>query len=192
MNALEQWYQRLIASEIDMKPHLPRLRKYAAQCGVVTEFGFWKGNSAVALACGLMDRGGGVLHSYDLAGFDKEIVELWQACQQAGVDFRFHRRSTLELTDLDPCGLLFIDSLHTGPQVKVELKHATSVSQRLAFHDTSLDDPLGAFPSKPCIESYQREITAFLAANAREWTLEAHNPEYYGLTVLRRVTSCFI
>jgi hypothetical protein len=58
-----------------------------------------------------------------------------QAAEEIGVEFNFVIGSDLEI-EIDPCELLFIDTVHTEDQTFNELTlHADKVSKYLVFHD---------------------------------------------------------
>ena len=63
-------------------------------------------------------------------------VDLYKkAAEEINVDFQFIQGSDLEI-DIEPCELLFIDTVHTEEHTYQELqRHADKVSRYLVFHD---------------------------------------------------------
>jgi len=65
-------------------------------------------------------------------------VDLYKkAAEEINVDFLFIQSSDLEI-DIEPCELLFIDTMHTEEHTYQELiLHADKVSRYLVFHDVT-------------------------------------------------------
>ena len=65
-------------------------------------------------------------------------VDLYKkAAEEINVDFQFIQGSDLEI-DIEPCELLFIDTVHTEEHTYQELqRHADKVSKYLVFHDVA-------------------------------------------------------
>lgn len=160
----------------DMRPHMDQLRRLAAQCDHVTEFGTRTGASTTAILTGLEDGGGGTLISYD-----KEQTRFAPAPSDS-VTWTFHQADTRELPPIAPTDLLFIDTLHTYDQVAAELKHADEVSAFIVLHDTIMFGSMG--------EKGQRGITPaiydFLAEECDSWRVFQHYPSTWGMLVLQR------
>lgn len=177
MSEIERLFQERKAQPSDIWQHMDRLSGLALGCVNVVEFGVRSGNSTVSLLAGL-DTYGGTLHSYDINPAGLEIPKMEKA------EWRFTQANTATLEEIPSCDGLFIDTLHTAAQVEAELKHAHSVSDWIAFHDTVL---FGTRDEGTNAEiGICHAILEFLAANP-DWRPSAHYPENCGLLVLRRV-----
>lgn len=158
----------------DMIPHMYQLHQLAQMCRSVVEFGVRTGQSTIALAAGLESGGGGTLRSYDIAAASVDVP------QSATVEWTFQRADTSKLDLIEPCDLLFIDTLHNADQVEAELKHAAVVRRYIVFHDVYLFAHRGENGGgiiKPILE--------FLADNPEWQVLKYHHSEW-GLLVLNR------
>jgi hypothetical protein len=80
--------------------------------------------------------------------------------------------------------VLFIDTLHTGPQVFAELEQwAASVNRYIAFHDTETFGVHGEHGE----QGLQRGIADWLAtAEGQRWEMHLHRRNNNGLTIYRR------
>jgi len=173
---IEELYQQRARGEApypDITEHLPTLRKYAAMCSTVVEFGTRTGNTTSAFLAG-----GAAVFSYDIEnhGFDcpPEVQSLW----------RFMRADTAKLESIPPCDLLMIDSAHNEEQVRAELRHHVSVRRFIIMHDTIEWGTKGEH-DKPGINL---ALFPFLAENNRTWRIAAHWNNCRGLTVLERIS----
>lgn len=161
-------------SHADMIPHMHQLYQLAQMCRAITEFGVRTGQSTFALAAGLESCGGGKLTSYDINHASVELPP------SETVQWTFHRTDTSKLERIDPCDLLFIDTLHNSDQVEAELKHATFVKRYIVLHDVYMfarDGEAGGGIIKPILE--------FLADNP-EWQVMKYYHSTWGMLVLAR------
>ena len=129
MTSTALFHERLAVNS-DITDHLCTLRLLARDCSHITEFGVRTGNSSIAFLAGLPLTG--QLHSYDLnpPGF--------VAPEDVGSRWHFTQANTGELQDIEPTDMLFLDTLHTYEQVRLELRHANRSRKWLVFHDTEL------------------------------------------------------
>jgi len=173
-------YQRLCATPTDINEHLPALRKYSFNCAHITEMGVRSVFSTWGFLAGLMDRGGGVLHSIDIthpskcggAGTGLELVN--NVCEGEEIEFRFFEESSLEI-DIQKTDLLFLDTLHFYVQLKAELElHFSKVEKYIILHDTD-----------SCKGELKPAIDEFLEKN-KEWKVVEHFSNNNGLTILER------
>jgi hypothetical protein len=177
MNIQEEFEHRCSVSSgghADMRPHMHQLRDLAAECTTACEFGVRSGNSTAAILAGLAKNGGGKLWSFDMNPPQCAFPET------GGVQWVFEQANTATLPVIPPCDLLFIDTLHTGPQVAAELQHARSVRRYIAFHDVVMfgwqgEGGDGILPA----------IFDFLAEDD-QWKVHAFFPSTWGMLVLRR------
>lgn len=178
---LEARYRQLCAEASEIGEHLPTLRRLAAECDVVVEFGTWYCKAATALALGARQRFISVDHL--IWGEVEEIkrhIELIESL--AGAKFQFIEADTSQPGIFESCDLLFIDTLHNYRQLRQELAlHGNKARTYLVLHDTVKfgdvgDD--GAAGLRPA-------IAEFLAANPH-WRVHAEYPNNNGLMVLKR------
>lgn len=187
MAIIEQHYQHRCTNPSDIYQHLPTLKRYAADCEHVTEFGVRTVVSTWAFLAGLASRPSGTrkrmvsvdpIHPRD-AGGDLETAQ--KAAVEATVDFTFvqadDRHIEIETTDL-----LFIDTWHSYDQLKAELElHARKARRFIILHDTetyALSGEGGQRGIKPALDE-------FLAAHL-SWRVREHFAHCNGLTVLDR------
>lgn len=121
----------------DINEHMQTLADLSADCKHITEMGVRSIVSSWAFLEGL--KPSGKLISIDIKhpkeyGGELEVFEA--ACKAKGIDFEFILGSTLEIT-IKPTDLLFIDTLHTGEQLKKELAlHSSKAKKYIVLHDT--------------------------------------------------------
>lgn len=178
MTALQKEFESRAASHghQDMLPHMHQLHKLAQMCRSVVEFGVRTGQSTIALAAGLESGCGGTLRSFDIAEASVDIPK------SETVQWTFQRADTSKLEPIDPCDLLFIDTLHNSDQVEAELKHAPMVRRYIALHDVYMFAQRGEHGGgiiKPILE--------FLADNP-EWQVMKYHHSEWGLLVLNRTS----
>lgn len=146
----EAEYRTACVQPSDINEHLPVLRSLAEKVERVTEFGTRGGVSLRAfLAAEPIE-----LHSYDNVKRGCVINTLKQLADGTHLELHHGPKSgdTLSVEPIPATGLLFVDTLHTGPQVEAELeKHAGNVRHFIAFHDvvTFGEKGEGHTPDKP-------------------------------------------
>lgn len=173
---IEQMYRQLCLIPSDINEHLPTLRKYAEQSDIVVELGVRKVVSTWALLMGKPKH----LISVDIVHPKEHGVDLWEvmdAAQNAGIEFDFVLKSSLEI-DLPQHDFLFIDTLHTYDHLSKELeRHNGKVKKFIAMHDTNLlGDP----------DNMKKAVSDFLDKHP-EWEIAEYFENNNGLTVLRRI-----
>jgi len=174
-----QTYKTCCATQTDINEHLPILRKYSSQCAHITEMGVRSVFSTWGFLAGLVDRGGGTLHSIDCThpsscgGHGTGLGPVYDVCDGEKIEFVFFEEDTLKI-DIQKTDLLFIDTDHVYKQLKAELElHAPKVKKYIILHDTS--GPTGV-DLKPAIDE-------FLESN-EEWRTLEHFTNNNGLTIL--------
>jgi hypothetical protein len=121
-------YERRSREPSDINEHLETLRRYASQCQHVTEFGVRSGVSTTALLAGMPEQ----LVSYDWER-RPEVDEL-ERLAEGRWSFVLADVLTVTIAETD---LLFIDTYHTGEQLRQELAlHAEKVKNCIILHDT--------------------------------------------------------
>lgn len=198
--ALHHQYQKTCNETSDIFEHVPVLRHLAMQCSSVVEIGLRTMNSSWGILKGLSENGSSV-RSYvgiDL-NYPPESI-LSHACMLAtanDIDFRFIKGNDMQL-DIEPCEMLFIDSLHTYCHLTYELeKFSPIVSKYIVMHDTS--EPWGE-QDEDCYHGDYSEYPAEIDRAKRglwaavedfltrhpEWLLQERRLNNHGLTTLRR------
>lgn len=148
----------------DIHEHLPLLRKLAADCNHVTEFGSrWANGSTIAFLAAQPKT----FVAWDLNP-EMVISKQMQSLVQVAGTTRFQPRvgNTLEII-IEPTDMLFIDTLHTGRQLLSELERHCDpkdarVKKYLAFHDTELFGMVGE-DGKPGLRTAIRQFQKYFA-----------------------------
>jgi hypothetical protein len=175
MTAMEL-YVKNASEPSDIGAHMAYMFKLASECDRIVEFGVrggistsvWLHSKPEALTC------------YDMAVpallDDFKSIALLQ-----DTAFHFVQDDTSKLEDIPDCDLLFLDTLHAGPQVAAELKHSYRVSKYIVLHDTETNGWSGE-GGRPGIKV---ALIDFLLDNP-QWRIKSHHKECNGLTVLER------
>lgn len=143
---------------------------YAQQVDRIVEFGVYTGLSTCAWLAGNPKY----LRSYDITDENLTVLpELSQYAKEHNIDFEFNLGNSLEI-DIDPCDLLFIDTVHKRPHCLAELeRHADKSSRYIVLHDPS--EWPGVF-----------EAVIIFLHNNRHWHIIKHCNRGSGLLVLER------
>jgi hypothetical protein len=97
-----------------------------------------------------------------------------KAADEINVEFKFILGSDLEI-DIDPCELLFIDTMHSEDHTYNELlRHADKVSKYLVFHDVNPE----RFGTLAGIEKWWKDHP--------EWKLDYQDFDDCGFMVLKK------
>jgi glycosyltransferase involved in cell wall biosynthesis len=176
---LKELYRDAQNKPSDIREHLETLRRLAAGCDHVTEFGTRWGTSTIAFLNG---------QPKVLVCYDRECLPVIDILQRAARDagrthFVFCQSDVLDV-QIEETDLLFIDTWHVYEQLKQELVlHANKVRKYLVFHDTTTYGESGETPGYrglwPAIEEFLQENP--------HWTLAARLTHNNGLTILERV-----
>lgn len=181
---------RFVAAEktpSDINEHLELLRRLAADCEHVTEFGMRGANgSTIALLAGQPET----LISWDINPWSVISNPVAELLTMAGrTNFQPRVGDTLKIT-IEPTDFLFIDTLHTARQLLSELeRHADPIENKvrkyLAFHDTTTFGMVGEDGKEPglraAIRVFQKEHAFPL------WELIEDRENNNGIVVLRHV-----
>lgn len=159
---------------IDIGEHIPRLRDLASRVDRVTEFGVRTGASTMAF----LYAGPKSLLSVDINDCpDVSRLRL----DGDSTKFTFRQADTRE-TEIPETDLLFIDTLHTFDQLRVELaRHSPKVAQKIVLHDTVTFGETGEDGTTPGL---WQAVVDFVADGT--WRIEEHRMNNNGLTVLQR------
>lgn len=173
-------YDKACQIPSDINEHLPTLKYLGQQVNHVTEFGVrgicstWAWLAAEVKHLCLYD----IVHPKDHPHPEVPPYN-WDTLVELRPDVRFYKESTLEAT-IDPTELLFIDTLHTGTQLRQELlRHHEKVSRYIVFHDTYTYGERGEDPSQPGLDW---AIIPFVAQYP--WRITYRVPNCNGLTIL--------
>lgn len=161
----------------DINEHVPLLWLLARQCDHVTEMGTRWAVSTTAFLFARPRR----LVCYDIDRHP-QVGEL--AAMAGPVEFSFHEADVRQV-EIEPTDLLFIDTYHTGSQLRAELAaHADRARRWIVLHDTTTfgqrgEDGIDGNGLWPAVEE-------FLAAQP-QWRLGQRHENNNGLTVLERM-----
>lgn len=192
MIEIDSLYNQLVHLPSDINEHLPTLKEYSEKCDTITEFGVRGVVSTVALIKGNPKK----MISVDLfhpSYWNKtnELNKVIDYAKDKNIDYKFIIGDT-RLIKIEETDMLFIDTLHTYTQLKIELKkHGNKVKKFLIFHDTTLyeniDEP-HSYTSEIIVgdkKGLWPAIDEFLSEN-KEWKLFEKKINNNGLTILKR------
>lgn len=173
LNEKKSMFRELCNTPSDINEHLPTLAGLAKECKHVTEMGVRYIVSTWAFVEGM---NGGKLVSIDIkhpSAYGGDITKVEEACREKGIEFQFIEASTLDIK-IEPTDLLFIDTLHTGEQLRQELKlHASKAKKYIVLHDTV-----------SCADELMPVITDFVSRGT--WKIQNHYEFNNGVMVLSR------
>lgn len=182
---LEIFYRQALESAEDINEHLPILRKLAAQCSHVTEFGLRGGTGSTVAFLVAQPV---VLVSWDINPFAVVSQRTADLIYHAGKT-RFQPRvgDTTQI-NIEGTDLLFIDTLHTSRQLQAELRrHAfvdnNKVRRFLVFHDTQT---FGHYGEDGSAGGLLDAIQWFQKNNFPLWRPVYQNTLCNGLLILQR------
>lgn len=144
--------------------------RLASQVDSIVEFGVYTGLSTCAWLSGKPK----CLRSYDITDQNLSVLsELEHNATINGTDFAFKIANSLEI-EIEPCDLLFIDTVHTMDHCLAELnRHGNKANRYIVLHDPS--DWPGVFEA----------VIKYLHYN-RQWHIVEHCNKNSGLLVLER------
>jgi hypothetical protein len=177
MRTLDQLKQAFVQLKItptawlgDSPQRFDTYQRYASQVDSIVEFGVYTGLSTCAWLMGQPKR----LRSYDITDENLTVLnELKHNAELSQTDFEFAIANSLEI-DIEPCGLLFIDTVHKYDHCLAELdRHGSKAQKYIVLHDPS--DWPGVFEA----------AIKYLHHN-RQWHIVEHCNRNSGLLVLKR------
>jgi hypothetical protein len=132
MRTLNEQYQFECTRRSDINEHLPTLKKYAEECEHITEMGV---RDVVSTWAFLMSKPKKLI-SYDINTINEKVI--LDLIKETDIQFQFILADTTKI-EIEETDLLFIDTLHTYDQLKVELAlHGNKSKKYIIFHDTTL------------------------------------------------------
>ena len=163
---------------VDIYEHLPVLRSYAKKCNHITEMGVRWGASTVAL---LSTRPQEMI-SYDITKTGK-MEEIKKMCENEKINHKFIIENVLS-SSIEVTDLLFIDTLHSYPQLLCELLlHSSKAQKYIILHDTeSFKNHDEGKPTRLSRKGLQKALEDFL--DLGQWSIKEHFKNNNGLTIL--------
>lgn len=132
MKTIIENYNKKCSLRSDINEHLPTLKKYSEECEHITEMGVRDVVSTWAFLMGEPKK----LISYDISQINETVI--LDAIKDTNIDFKFILGDTTKI-EIEETDLLFIDTLHTYEQLKIELElHGNKSKKYIIFHDTTL------------------------------------------------------
>lgn len=181
---IEEKFNAVCLTHSTIGEHVFTLRSYAAKCDHVTEFGVERIGSTWALLAALPKK----LVCVDMvhpSSLGASIDEIANAAKEAGVEFQFIHANDLEIF-IDPTDMLFIDTLHTYPQLRQELSlHAANVRKYILMHDTETYGVVGSAPGQRGLLPALEEFLA--SKEGSNWKIIEVFRNMHGLTVMQRI-----
>ncbi len=177
MRTLQELRQAFVNLEIkptawlgDSPQRFDTYQRYASQVNSIVEFGVYTGLSTCAWLMGQPKR----LRSYDITDENLSVLgELMHNADSNQIDFEFAIANSLKI-EIEPCDLLFIDTVHKYDHCLAELdRHGRQAQRYIVLHDPS--DWPGVFEA----------AIKYLHHN-RQWHIVEHCNRNSGLLVLER------
>ena len=174
---LDFYYDELKNSNLDISEHLETLKRYAEQSESIVEMGVRRMVSTFSFIKGVPKKLTCIdaVHPREYLEDNADLFDVTvEICNVLGIDFEFILGDTLKI-EIEPCNLLFIDTLHTFDQLSIELKlHGSKSKKWIILHD---------------IESAKDElipaVMQFLLQNT-EWFIKEIYRNNNGLMILER------
>ena len=162
----------------DISLHVPILFEYGKRCNHITEFGVRGG---VSTSAWLMSKPT-TLRCYDIEQCAC-IPEIQRLASNAEIDFQFTRANTASV-EIEETDLLFLDTLHTGEHLALEMANHNRVKFYMIFHDTTMNGWTGENGGS----GLRKTLIDFLLLNL-DWRIVYHTNNLNGLTVLEKCSA---
>lgn len=166
-------YNNYCNTPSDINEHLPTLKELTSKCSHVTEMWVRTALSSTAL----------LMWCDNVISYDIETNSKVEELQQIAPHWDFRIGDTREI-DIVETDMLFIDTLHNGELLRIELeRHAPKVRKYIVFHDTETFGVKGETKEewlRPAIDDYLLEH--------KEWKVLKIFENNNGLTVLKRIS----
>lgn len=189
-----QILENITETPSDINEHIPVLKKYAEECDSITELGVRWVVSTFAFLFAHPKKITSIdlfhpSHWGDVANNRMSYVERYAKNFNVKFNFLIGDSTVIDIQETD---LLFIDSLHTYGQLKIELqKHANNCKKYIVLHDTTsfaFKDEGVDYSNTTLHTSKQGlwpAIEEFLEQN-KHWYIVEKRSNNNGLTVLGR------
>jgi len=201
---LTNMYQSHCNQPCDINEHIPVLKKLASECSSVAEIGIRTVVSTWGVLLGLAESSS---QSKSYLGIDLDcppLEKLYLAkhlAKENGINFQFWQINdmAINIDDINPVDMLFIDSLHTYCHLTYELeKFSPKVRKYITLHDTSY--PWGNIDDRTYSGDYSEypqnidrtkkglwpAVEDFLKRHS-EWILVERRLNNHGFTILARI-----
>jgi hypothetical protein len=197
-------YARVCQATSDINEHLPTLKRYAAECSSVAEFGVRSVVSTWAMLSGLKESVDDAPKTMICVDIDNvPLAGVVQVAGRVGINLSFQQVNSVAADLGEGVDLLFIDTWHVYGHLRRELAaHCAKVRRYIAMHDTTVDAEQGesirgredlnavmarsGYSYVDVSTGLRPAITEFLATHP-EWAIDAVYENNNGLTILRRV-----
>lgn len=174
--SIETPYKVLHENKRDLNEHMPVLRELATGADHVVEICNRREPTMAFLASGCTR----------LTSYNQETGPIIQGALLAPdlvTKYQWHAVDFNMLPDIEPCDVLFLDTLHRGTQLRAELaKYTPLVSRYIVIHDTDIYGVKGDDGGEGLVPP----IGDLLYNPKSEWFVKSHTQQQYGLTVLGR------
>jgi hypothetical protein len=201
MAVSEKYLAEAVNAKGDLYEHLYTIKKYAEKCEHITELGVrW-----VISTWALLAAKPKTLNSFDLIHYVYHGVpanKIIDAAQEQGTEFNFYEENVLTTDKIGPTDLLFIDTLHSYKQVKLELElHARKVRKYIIItnavtygsqnegpvqHDKLTGEALHLYKNLQDKQGVMTAVKEFLDDNT-DWRVKEFFKNCNGLCVLERI-----
>lgn len=204
---LRRMYEQRCRESSDIYEHIPVLYKLSKECSSVMEIGLREMNSTWGVLQGLVDSSSSTKNyvGVDLSLPPVKTLNMAQRLAEAnGIKFRFWQINDMDINidDVQPVDLLFIDSMHTYCHLTYELeKFCNKAVKYIAMHDT--DEPWGFIND---FQQYSGDYSEYpewinrdgkglwaavedFLARHPEWELHERRTNNHGFTILKRVAN---
>jgi len=197
----EKYLAESVNAKGDLSEHLYTIKKYAEKCEHITELGVRWVISTWALLAGKPKT----LNSFDVIHYIYHGVppnKIIDAAKEQGTDFNFFEENVLCTDKVVPTDLLFIDTLHSYKQLKLELYlHGNKARKYIIITNTvtygnrnegpvlseKLDgEALHVFNNLQDKQGVMTAIKEFVEENS-EWRVKEFFKNCNGLCVLERI-----
>lgn len=188
MDFFQQNYEARCQTATDINEHLPALKRYADTADSILELGHRKGHSASAF---LVSQAS-IFHSVDVKHCPSwEIItqRISESDSSEKKEFKYFQEDSLSWSpERKGYDLVFIDTLHDGPQLLGELcKYQAIATNWIIIHDTKTFAWIGESDPK----GLRWALIEFLLRYFHRWRIYGHTDNNNGLTVLQRRTNGF-
>ena len=160
----------------DIREHIATLRRYATYCDTIVELGVRTGASTRAFLAAKPKS----LLSVDIIPIATDVSKLKSMVKDT--KWEYLQADDLKI-DIPETDMLFIDTYHTGEQLRQELElHADRAKKYIILHDTETWGTFGHGGVPGLISA----LTPFLIKNSH-WLVKEKFSNNNGLTVLERI-----
>ena len=194
METVRSMYEKACQQPSDINELLPVIKEYASRGSSAVELGVRTVVSTWALMDGLRLRlwgGHGKLTSYDLERHPN-VVAAREIADRDGFPWDFHLGNSMGVL-VPRTDLLFVDTLHTFRQLRVELAlHSSKVEKYIVMHDTETfghhDERSKKSLADQPHQGLKLAIKEFLQSDGGSlWGTEKILENNNGLTILKRL-----